>query len=31
MPKSALRRSVVQNRNNLNLQRSSCATAFSEH
>jgi hypothetical protein len=31
MPKGGLRRSVVQNHNNQNLQRSSCATAFSEH
>jgi hypothetical protein len=31
MPKGGLRRSVFQNHNNLNLQRSSCATACSEH
>jgi len=31
MPKGGLRRSVVQNHNKLNLRRSSCATAFSEH
>jgi hypothetical protein len=31
MPKGGLRRSAVQNHNNVNLQRSSCATAFSEH